>query len=373
MTERHDRSVPIERMQLTGPQHELASQQVLDLVSTEMASKQGMVGLAEYLQNPTGKPRSSKGGGDGLNSHFEEFIVQDGIGIRVTSLSDLQTQLAEAGAPVQILGVESVGNANQRMSGVVQGVSADNPLSGYERPTIAEGPHMILAPYAVDDEGSLHLFRTIQYRTGAAVIDTPRGFADAEALTSGEQMYDIEGAGPRVEANMKRVLGEEGGEKLLDIKRIVFLGAPRVNSSFVTSSSALFGVEVDYDSFVQSNKVVTEQEMQRRRTAEDHEGLSGAVLDMTVGEYTNFKRDSGISRDMAADGPSDIIVIDWLDRKLQTAIEVMEARKAANARMGRILQRLRAHVDNDVYKQVVAEVLRSERGLPEQSEASNAK
>jgi hypothetical protein len=276
MTEQTGERLPIgiETMLPQGSPHELARQAVLDGVSAEMGPRQGMVGLAEYLRNPTNKPRGTEGGAADLNSHFEEFIIKDGGGnIRVSSLQELQAQLLDAGVEIQLLGVESIGNNNQTVSAVVQGVNSENPQSGFERPTVAEGPHMILAPYAIDGDGNLHMFRTIQYRTGAAVIDTPRGFADATALASGVQMYDVAGSAPRVEANMQRVLGEEGGDKLLDIKRIVYLGAPRVNSSFVTSGSACFGVEVDYDSFVRSSKVVTQKEMQRRQEAEDHEGL----------------------------------------------------------------------------------------------------
>ncbi len=187
---------------------------------------------------------------------------------------------------------------------------------------------MILAPYAVDNKGQLHLFRTIQYRTGEAVIDTPRGFADSKSLESGQQMYEVEGAGSRIEGNMKRIIGEEAGKKLLDIKRIVYLGAPRVNSSFVTSKSALFGVEVDYDSFTQSNKVLSDEEFQRRREQLEHEGLMGIVLDMTVDQYANYKRDSEVSRDMAADSATDIVAIDWLANRLESANQVVSERQS---------------------------------------------
>lgn len=338
-----------------------------------MAPKQGMVGLAEFLKNPDGKKRGTEGGAKDTNSHFETYIVEKDGEIEVTSLLDLQQQLTKAGSPVQILGVESIGNNNQRVSAVVQGVNEANPQSGYERPTVAEGPHMILAPYAIDRDGNMHLFRTIQYRTGAAVIDTPRGFADAQALKSGQQMYDVEGSAPRVEANMKRVLGEEGGKKLLDIQKIVYLGAPRVNSSFVISQSALFGVEVDYDSFIQSSKVITQEELQRREEAENHEGLTGAVLDMTVGEYTNYKRDSEINRDMAADSPSDTVVIDWLAHKLDTAQAVLAERKNSFTRLGKIAQGLKGEVSPEAYKRIVQEVMRAERGLAEEPQEVSSK
>lgn len=294
----------IQRSQPVGARHELANQGTLDRVNELMRGKQDLVPLAIYMKEIAGKSRGTRGGAVDLNSHFEEFIVRKDGALQVQSLAELQEQLVSQCVNIELLGVASVGNPNQKVTAMVQGVNRDSPQSGYERPTVAEGPHMILAPYAIDNDGKLHLFRTIQYRTGEAVVDTPRGFADAQSLESGQQMYDVEGAGSRVEGNMKRIIGEEAGKKLLDIKRIVYLGAPRVNSSFVTSKSALFGVEVDYDSFTQSNKVVSEEEFQRRKEQLQHEGLMGIVLDMTIDQYANYKRDSEVSRDMAADVPA---------------------------------------------------------------------
>jgi len=188
-------------------------------------------------------------------------------------------------------------------------------MSGFERPTVAEGPHMILAPFAIDSEGQLHVFRTIQMRTEEAVIDTPRGFADSKSLENGEQMYDVENAGDKVTANMKRIVGEESGDAL-KIKRVVFLGSPRVNSSFVTSKSAIFGVEVDYDAFIKAQKVVSPEELQRRKEQFEHEGLVGDVLDITLPQYADYKRDSDLAKDMAADFGTDTVVIDFLERNL---------------------------------------------------------
>lgn len=276
-----------------------------------------MVGLAEYLKDIAGKPRgTATGGKEDLNSHSEEFIVRDSEGIQVRSLQELQAQLAELGASFELLGVESIGNPNQKVSAVVQGVDESNPKSGFERPVVAEGPHMVLAPFAVDRSGQLHVFRTIQYRTGSAQIDTPRGFADAKTLESGEQLYEVEEAGEKVKANMERVLGEEAGKGLLQIKRVVYLGSPRVNASFVTSKSALFGVEVDYDKFVHSSKIITEEELQRRREQEQHEGLIGGILDINLSEYVNYKRNSEIPRDLTADAGSDMVVIDFMGKQL---------------------------------------------------------
>ncbi len=118
------------------------------------------------------------------------------------------------------------------------------------------------------------------------------------------------------------------------------------------------------NNLIKSNKVVTQEEMIRLQDAEDHEGLTGAVLDMTIDEYTNYKRDSGIDRDMAADSPSDIVVIDWLAHKLDTARAVMDSRQDANRRMGRILQGLKGHVDDETYKQIVRDAIQTEKGLP---------
>ena len=325
----------IARNQSTGEKHPLADQSQLDRVSHLMEGVQDMVPLAIYLKDIAGKPRGTEGGNKDLNSHFEEFIVKEGGEIKVTNLAELQEKLAAVGvSDLEILGVESVGNANQKVSAVVQGVNRNNPQSGYERPAVAEGPHMILAPYALDRNGNMHVFRTIQYRTGEAVIDTPRGFADQKSLETGQQMYDVEGAGSRVEANLKRIVGEEAGKRLLDIKRIVYLGAPRVNTSFVTARSAFFGVEVDYDNFIQSNKVITEEEAQRRKEQLDHEGLMGVILDMNVDQYVNYKRDSSISRDMAADSGTDTVVIDFLANRLEDYKATTERRSRQATNLG---------------------------------------
>ncbi|HYM65096.1 MAG TPA: hypothetical protein VES68_01255, partial [Candidatus Sulfotelmatobacter sp.] len=181
-------------------------------------------------------------------------------------------------------------------------------------PTVAEGPHMILAPYAIDKEGTLHLFRTVQVRTGEAVIDTPRGFA--KTLEGGPQMYDVDNSSEEVNQNMRKIVGEESGNAL-KIKKVVYLGAPRVNTTFVTSRSAIFGVEVDYNAFVESQKMITEEELQRRNEQFEHEGLVGAIVDIPLSEYVDYKRDSEIKKDMAADFGTDTVVIDFLMKGLE--------------------------------------------------------
>lgn len=293
-----------------------------------MLPKQELVPLVDYLRDIAGKPRgNATGGREDLNSHAEEFIVREAEGIHVASLSELQSLLRDLGADVEVLGVQSIGNPNQKVTAMVQGVDRSKPMSGFERPTVSEGPHMILAPFAIDKEGQLHLFRTIQMRTGEAVIDTPRGFADAKSLESGQQMYDVETAGDKVTANMKRIVGEESGDAL-QIKRVIFLGSPRVNSSFVTSKSAIFGVEVDYDKFVTAQKVVSQEELQRRQEQFEHEGIVGDVLDITLPQYVDYKRDSELSKDMASDFGTDTVVIDFLERSLTN----LSTREAAQRR-----------------------------------------
>lgn len=138
-------------------------------------------------------------------------------------------------------------------------------------------------------------------------------------------MYDIENAGANVSKNMKRIVGEESGDAL-HIKRVIFLGSPRVNSAFVTSKSAIFGVEVDYDKFVTAQKVVSPEELRRRQEAFEHEGLVGDILDITLPQYAEYKRNSDLAKDMAADFGTDTVVIDFLERSL-TEVSRKEARQ----------------------------------------------
>lgn len=167
-----------------------------------------------------------------------------------------------------------------------------------------------------------------------------------------KQMYEVENAGDRVKANMTRVIGEEAGERLLNIKRVVYLGAPRVNSSFVTSKSALFGVEVDYETFVQANKVVSDEEFARRKEQLGHEGLMGVVLDMNLDQYVDYKRDSEISRDLAADSATDIVVMDYLAEHLgEVKAKLLKKEQGRKSFVG-LLKRMK---DNDpaAYKEIL--------------------
>ncbi len=314
----------IERSKPEGESHALAHQGVLDMITEQNASKQEVIRLVDYLKNVAGKPRGkATGGKEDLNSHNEEFILRQGGEIVLFSLSQLQSLLQDRGLDVEILGVQSIGNENQTVEAVVQGLNRDNPQSGYERPVVSEGPHMILAPYAVDKKGQLHLFRTIQMRTGEAVIDTPRGFAEKKQLENGEQMYEeIEKNGEKITGNMKRIVSEESGDAL-KIKKVVYLGSPRLNSSFVVSKSAIFGVEVDYDTFMKNKKIITQKELERRRKVFEHEGIVGDVLDIPLSEYINYKRDSKLSKDMAADFGTDTVVINFLAENLDKSKRVL--------------------------------------------------
>lgn len=314
----------IERSIPQGDTHPLAHEGILGMITEQNRAKQEVVRLIDYLKDIGGKPRGNETGGkEDLNSHQEDFILKEGEEIRIASLPELQEILRAQGVSVEVLGVQSIWNANQKVDAVVQGVNRANPNSGFERPTVAEGPHMILAPYAIDKNGKLHLFRTIQMRTGEAMIDTPRGFAAAKELEDGTQMYDdIDKNGDKITANMKRIVAEESGDAL-QIKKVRYLGFPRVNSSFVTSKSAIFGVEVDYEAFIKNKKVVTEEELQRRREQFEHEGLVGDVLDIPLSEYVNYKRDSEVSKDMAADFGTDTVVMDFLAENLDRTKRIL--------------------------------------------------
>ncbi len=303
----------ITNLEPVGKAHELVSAATLDGASIDIATRREMVPLFEYLGRENTKPRGSEGGNKDLNSHTETFIIKEDGQIKLKDLSQLQEMLRLAGFNADLLGVQSIGNPNQKVNAVVQGINEKEPgTTGFERPTVSEGPHMIIAPYSYDKDGKLHVFRTIQYRTGSAAVDTPRGFMDAETLASGKHVYKVEGSESKVQDNLKRIIKEEGGEKFLNIKKVDFLGAHIVNKSFVTSPSALFGVEVDYDTFTQLKNVLSPEEAARRNEQREHEGLTDIIIDMTPDQYVHYKTDPAISKDMAADSATDIIMMKHL-------------------------------------------------------------
>ena len=303
----------ITNLEPVGKAHELVSATTLEGVSMDIKTRREMLPLFEYLGQDYAKPRGFEGGNKDLNSHKETFILREEGQIKLKDLGELQAMLKLAGFNADLLGVQSIGNANQQVTAVVQGVNeAERNTSGFERPTVSEGPHMIVAPYAYDKDGKLHVFRTIQYRTGSAAVDTPRGFMDAKTLASGEHIYKVEGSEGKVQENLKRIIKEEGGEKFLNIKKVNFLGAHIVNKSFVTSPSALFGVEIDYDNFIKLKNVLSPEEAARRNEQNNHEGLTDIIVDMTPDQYVYYKTDPKISKDMAADSATDIIMMKHL-------------------------------------------------------------
>ncbi len=301
----------------TGTPHELANPKFLEGLSMKIEPRRKLVPLFEYLKGAQNKPRGQEGGQTDLNSHFEQFIVREGGEIKLKDLSEFSEMLRLAGFNADLLGVQSVGNKNQQVTAVVQDVDPNNPQSGYERPVTAEGPHMIIAPYATDENGQLHVFRTVQFRTGSAGIDTARGFLDAQTLSSGQHIYKVEGSEGKVQENLRRIIKEEGGEKLLNIKKVQFLGAHTVNKSFVTSPSALFAVEVDYETFTQLKNVVSAEEAARRKFEFEQQGLTDMILDMTPEQYVHYKTNPSLAKDMASDSATDIVMMDFLMRELQ--------------------------------------------------------
>ncbi len=248
-----------------------------------------------------------KGGERNDNRQKETFTVKIDDKISELSLEELQEKTSNDN--FQLIGLSGIGNKFQNIRSVVQGYNPNKPDSGFfERPVVAEGPHMILCVYAYDDENKLRIFRTLQLRNEQVYVDTIRGFADNSSLENGEILYDIDNAQARIILNITKIIKEEGGKKLLKINNITFLGAPVVNSSFVVSKSATFAVEVDYKEFRKISQVITTNELKRREEEFSHEGLTEFIIDLSVPEYFAYKLDPNIVRDNAADGPSDIVV-----------------------------------------------------------------
>jgi len=108
-------ALTIERSVPQRERHPLANVSVMVEVTENMAPKQEMVPLVDYLRDIAGKPRgSATGGREDLNSHNEEFIVKDAEGIRIASLPELQSLLSGQGLDVEVLGVQSIGNPKSK-------------------------------------------------------------------------------------------------------------------------------------------------------------------------------------------------------------------------------------------------------------------
>jgi len=254
------------------------------------------ISLEDYLDLGL-KPRGS--GNGTLNSHDETAIVHTKDGLTVIK------KITDVGDGDTFQGFSSWGNKFQMIKAVVQGYNPNDPNSGFERPILSEGPHMIIGLYAFDQKGSLHIFRTLQIRNNRLIIDTPRGFAEAKMLESGEQIYDADPE--QVTKNLVRIVKEETGS--LTIKKIDFLGSDICNTSCIASKSALYAVEVDYDSFLKLSMVVSHEEAARHLEQFAHEGLIGKIFDMNVKEYLAYRSDPAIVKDMTSDRISDFVIM----------------------------------------------------------------
>lgn len=292
----------------------LVDQDLLDKLTAMVGPQQQMVTLFEYVKQKLANGEEPDRAG--INAHFADFIVARDGEVSLMDLKKLNRIITESGLGFRVEGVHQRGNRFQQVTGYVHGIN--DRSSGYERPMLKESPHMVIVPYAYDENGDLHIFRTLQYRTGEVVVDTPRGFAKQK---EGSERYEVEGAASQINKNLARILKEEGGDRFLSIKNIEFLGAPRANTTCIESRSAIFAVEIDYNQFIQANDVVSYDELTRQRDQFDHEGLLGKYLDFTLKDYLTYKQSPGISKDIVADCPSDTIVMRELFRRQQEAQE----------------------------------------------------
>lgn len=289
--------------------HPLTTKETIDEQTAKLKPLLKTVSLTDFIKN---------GGARNDNQQRETFTVE--IDGKVSELSLEEVQKRTTNDDFRIIGLSRIGNNHQMVKAVVQNNNPNNPNSGFERPITAEGPHMILCIYAYDDEQKMRIFRTLQLRNEQIYVDTIRGFADTTSLSNGEVLYNIENAQDRIISNITRVIKEEGGQKLLKIKKITYLGSPVVNSTFVTSKSATFAVEIDYKEFRKLSQVMSIEEFNRRNEEFQHEGLTEFIIDMSIPEYFAYKFDSTIIRDQAADGPSDIVVEYYVAQTLLKAI-----------------------------------------------------
>lgn len=276
--------------------HPIINPKVLKVIFEQYKDSFQTKDLKEYLEMGL-KTRGS--GDDTLNSHDETFIVRTQNGAMVVK------NRLDIHSNDTILGVNSWGNRFQMIEAVVQGYNPDNLNSGFERPVLREGPHMVIGLYAFDRKGILHIFRTLQMRNNRLIVDTPRGFAETKMLENGEQIYDADPQ--QVKKNLLKIVKEEVGS--LRIKNIDFLGADICNTSCITSLSALYTVEIDYESFLKFSGIISNDEANRRAKQFAHEGLIGKIFDLTVKEYLTYRKDPSIIKDMTADRVSDFIAM----------------------------------------------------------------
>lgn len=271
--------------------------------------------------------------------HYEQFIVFDGKDLQIKTIGEIREILENAALGINIVGLHEIGNQFQTVKSMVHGINPEQSNSGFERPVTYEAPGINLAVFATQGK-KLHIFRFVQLRQGKPVLDTPRDFTPE--IKDDKQIENI--ADP-VQKALKRVLNEETGDSLMAIKRIIFLGQPIANSTLIGSPSPFFAVQVDYKNFLKHYKVVDQKELQRRKEQFKHEGITGVMIDMTLEEYINYKKDIGIKHDLAADGSSDIVVI----QSMATMVEKLENDRQRMANAIRSLRKLPAENPTEVH------------------------
>lgn len=270
----------------------LVTKEVFSSILKEEKENFQTIPLKKYLEKRL-KPRGS--GQGTLNSHKEQVLTSH----------FKKEDLLESSNPIALL---TWGNKYQMIIGTVQGYNPNDPESGFERPVLEEGPHMVIGLYSLDSKGDLHLFRTIQIRNNRVLLDTPRGFATQKILENGEQIYNLEP--DQIIINLNEIMAKETGK--LVIESITFLGADISNSSCIISQSALFAVKINHDKFLDFSKLITSEESQRRSQQFKHEGLIGGIIDMSTKDYLAYKNNPKIIKDMTADKISDLILINFL-------------------------------------------------------------
>jgi hypothetical protein len=326
----------------------------LQSITLSHAAEHQTLGLFPYLQRKVterkalGKEADPIQIRENLNPHRETFIVASVDGVTEVSREALQASIT-AGDKPQIVGISRWANDgnNQVVEARVHGVSpvreeqiGEGAVTGFERPTVIEGPHMDVALYGFDANNVLHVIRTVQLRQGKAVIDTVRGFATAEERENGIQMYDLDQAQDAIVANITKLLGEEAGQ--LQVEQMIYLGTTIPNTTFTDSQTAFFAVQVNYEAFIKAQKsVLSLQEAVRRQEAFEHEGIVSHFIDMTVDQYMELMRNSGIPMDATANyGTSFVVMDEMMQQREKLAQENTRLTAALRQERRRIMPRL---------------------------------
>lgn len=237
--------------------------------------------------------------GEGIKSHTEVLsVIIDGQRLEMT-LDQINDHLAKLSGNIpQLEAVVSWGrDPYQKVLSWIHGL----PNSSHERPMIQEGPHLVLALYSYAKDG-LRLYRTLQRRPFDVKIDTVRGFTGTTEEMYGNTNPDV------ILQHIVKTIGDEAGQKCLDIRDIVFLGAHHVNSSFVQSRTALFGIEIDRDRFLESNRVFTSEEAKRMERQYQQQGLLSQIIELTIPQFLAYGCHPDVCRDFTADAPHQAIL-----------------------------------------------------------------